>query len=202
MKYIVPLYQAYKITGDKTLLDDAIVVFEQITSHYCCEDLYGAKYNTPYNRSHYHAYVMYGLIYFHKWTNRKDVLEKIDNGIDFLMSMVSKKGGVYSNYSKDGLPIVKSGYDIPVTAQLAELILYRKNILQEKDNRYESILYTLENFIKNKLIISKLNSKICGGLPFLEKGHLLPYAVPWGVEFSVNYIYDKKLMDSEFFIEK
>jgi len=192
-KVIIPLYQLYQITGDESLLKSAEKIFTALQESFDERGFFGSDNKLAYNRTHYHAYALYGITYLHRWTLEDKYIDLIEKGTNFLRAMVSAEGGVYSEFSKHGEPRYSSGYDIPVTAQLAELIFYLNSVgvICQGD---DLALHNLENFLSKKIVRSTWNKKIEGGLPFLEKGRLLKYTVPWGVEFSIHYMHDKKYL--------
>lgn len=189
-KVIIPLYQLNQINGNKSLLKDAKKIYETLVKQINSLGFFTNPENPAYNRSHYLAYALYGISYLHKWTGKKEYLDVILLGVNFLKSLMTEEGGIYSEYLINGSSNYVSGYDVPVSAQLAELIIYL-NSVGEKNQDDSQLLEKLENFIKNKTITKSWNKKLIGGLPFLEKNRIFSYTVPWGVEFSIHYIYDK-----------
>ena len=192
-KIIIPLYQLYQITGDKSLLKSAERIHTTLLGSFDQRGFFSSNTNPAYNRSHYQAYALYGITCLHRWTKDDKYIEIVEKGVDFLRTLVSEEGGIYSEFSKNGEPKYSSGYDIPVSAQFAELIVYL-NAVGVKRNDDDQTLNTLEGFLHVRMVKSIWNKNIEGGLPFLEKGRLLKYTVPWGVEFSIHYMHDKKYL--------
>ena len=190
-KIIIPLFQLYQITSDKLLLESAKNIYETLVKQFDLRGFFACNTNSAYNRSHYQAYAIYGITYLHRWTKEDKYIDIITKGVDFLRSLLSAEGGVYSEFSKNGAAKHSSGYDIPVSAQLAELIIYLNSVGVTNENDSET-LRKIENFLNGKIVRKTWNNKMKGGLPFLEKGHFLQYTVPWGVEFSIHYMHDKK----------
>ncbi len=192
-KIIIPLYQMYQITGDKSLLECAKTIYTTLLGSFDQRGFFNSNTNLAYNRSHYQAYALYGITYLHRWTKDDKYIDIVKKGVGFLRTLLSEEGGIYSEFSKNGEAKYSSGYDIPVSAQMAELFVYL-NSVGVKRNDDNQTLNRLEGFLHGRMVKNTWNKKIEGGLPFLEKGRLLKYTVPWGVEFSIHYMHDKKYL--------
>jgi hypothetical protein len=192
-KIIIPLYQLYQITGDKSLLKSAEKIHTTLLGSFDQRGFFSSNTNPAYNRSHYQAYAIYGITYLHRWTKEDKYIDIITKGVDFLRSLLSEEGGMYSEFSKNGAPKYSKGYDVPVSAQLAELIIYLNSVGVTNEDDAQT-LRKIEGFLHGRMVKSTWNKNIEGGLPFLEKGRLLKYTVPWGVEFSIHYMHDKKYL--------
>ena len=192
-KIIIPFYQLYQITSDKSLLKSAEYVYKTLLKNFDQRGFFTCNTNSAYNRSHYQAYAIYGITYLHRWTKEDKYIDIITKGVDFLRSLLSEEGGMYSEFSKNGAPKYSKGYDVPVSAQLAELIIYLNSVGVTNEDDAQT-LRKIESFLNGKIVRNTWNNKMEGGLPFLEKGHFLQYTVPWGVEFSIHYMHDKKYL--------
>ena len=192
-KVIIPMYQLYTITGNKSLIVGAKNIYSAILKQTYHRGFFAYNKKPAYNRSHYQAYAIYGITYLHRWTGDDNYIDIIDKGVDFLKTLLSEKGGVYSEFSQTGLPLHSRGFDIPVSAQLAELIIYLNSLgmIKSEDSK---IMKKIESFLRKKIVKKTWNDKMKGGLPFLEKGRFFQYTVPWGVEFSIHYMHDKKYL--------
>jgi len=195
-KVIIPLYQLHQITRDNSLLESALYIFETLTGQINEHGFFTSSEYSAYHRSHYLAYSLYGISYLHRWTHEKQCLNIIIVGVNFLKSLLSQEGGVYSEFLKNGVPNYSSGYDVPVSAQLAELIVYLNSVGEKSEDDYQ-VLQKIEKFINNKIVKKSWNKKLIGGLPFLERGRIFRYTVPWGPEFSIHYMHDKKYLTTE-----
>lgn len=191
LKVIICLDQLYSISKEPSLLADAELLYVRLSKNFQSNGLFGKLHSSPYNRSHYHAYALYGLVNYYKLTGDSSCLSILQQGIEKLSDLMTPDGGVYANFTPDGQALISGGIDVPVSAQLAELLKFQQMFFDSEVGSLEPRLDRLESFLSEKMYSGKFNSQMKGGLPFLIGKRRLPYLVAWGVEFAINYFHDK-----------
>lgn len=187
-KVLIPLYKYYQHISDPSIIDDSEKLSRILIKSFNQNGYFYSKTQVDYNRTHYNAYALYGLAHLHKWKSSKVLSNIIKKGVFFLISLMEESGGIWANYSLEGVPIKKYGFDVPVTAQLGELLIYcQKYKLIKVENR---LISSIDCFLTNNVIKKSINKKLIGGLPFYKKNSLFPFTVPWGGEFAINYTYE------------
>ena len=195
-KAIIPLYLlSFHVEENrkKELLACAIHISNQLLRFQQSDGGFRLDINSPYNRTHYHAYAVYGIMHLYKWTADSTYLDVVKKGTDWLINCQDNNGGIFTYSAINGSPEVTKGYDVPVSAQLAELCCFfeqEKNISEIDKDKYQAARITAESFLVNIRYNCSYLKYLHGGLPFMTKESPKFFTVPWGELFWVNYIHD------------
>jgi uncharacterized protein YyaL (SSP411 family) len=192
-KAIIPLYMLNQIEPNPMLLKLAETINQKLAIHQQEDGGFRLKNDSPYNRTHYHAYAAYGVSHLYQWTKEKEIFERVLKATNWLISCLDQNGGVFTYTNPQGKPIIENGYDVPVSAQLGELCIFiEKNCPKDLDLKiYIETRKKCDSFLTNMTQKKPMFKYLDGGLPFMIKRGPSFLTVPWGELFSINYYYDK-----------
>lgn len=192
LKMLIPLIIGYELSSDTKWVKFAECVFNLHMSRFESNGTFIDPTRPVLNRTHYTAYALYGLAAYELLINNEELLCKISIGVETLIEHSLNSEYIPVKY----LIKINSRYDrlldVPVTAQILELLSYLSRRKPCAKARYDRIRNRLEGALKRQLFHGRAWGLMNGGLPFVKGQYRLPRAIPWGTEFYINYLYDKE----------